>query len=217
MTDRPPRGLVVFDFDGTLVDSTAIKHQGYYAALEDCPSALRLLEEILASPPGDRYAVFRLLARRLANETAIDAELLARKWAARYTEFCERGIAVAPEIGGAASACSTLLANGFSLYINSATPEVDLRVIVNRRGMSHWFDGVYGGPCNKIENLSRILTATGVLPAQCVVVGDGRDDYAAAKQCNCAFLPVNQVGAPQDLYGLPDQITASLSEAIQRR
>lgn len=178
---------------------------------------MRLLEEILASPSGDRYAVFRLLARRLATETAIDAELLAMKWAARYTKFCERAISVAPEIGGAASACSTLLANGFSLYINSATPEVDLRVIVNRRGMSHWFDGVYGGPCNKIENLSRILTTTGVLPAQCVVVGDGRDDYAAAKQCNCAFLPVNQVGAPQDLYGLPDQITASLSEAIQRR
>ena len=214
MTDTPPCGLVVFDFDGTLVDSTAIKHQGYYAALEDWPSALRLLEEILASPPGDRYAVFRLLARRLATETAIDAELLARNWAARYTEFCDRAISVAPEIGGAASACSTLLANGFSLYVNSATPEIDLRMIVNRRGMSHWFDGVYGGPCSKVENLSHILITTGVLPAQCVVVGDGKDDYAAAKQCNCVFLPVNQFGAPQDLYGLPDIITAAFSEAI---
>jgi len=182
--------VVVFDFDGTLVDSNAIKH--------------RCLDEVVASLPGgadalamarggggDRYRIFQAVARGLnPADPPNDTSALARTLAAEYTRRCLQGIAAAPERRGAHAALRALRRRGVKVWINSATPERDMRALLRARGILSLVDGALGGPRSKRQNLRAILAAERAKPRQAVVVGDGTDDEAAARRVGTWFVAV---------------------------
>ncbi len=183
---------VVFDFDGTLVDSNHIKRDSFFAAVDAIPDGRDIMERILSAPDcGDRHAVFERFARMAGLASGSD-ENLARQ----YSNRCRTLIDACPDMPGAVAAMEALSAQQCQLFINSATPEADLQPIVQARRLSRLLAGVFGGPATKAENLRRILTLLGVSPRELVVVGDGADDHAAAEQTGCPFVGVfaNPVG-----------------------
>ncbi|MEX0923889.1 MAG: HAD family hydrolase [Rhodovibrionaceae bacterium] len=181
---------VVFDFDGTLVDSVAIK-DGAFAevarALVGGEAAMRQVRN--DGLPQDRHAVFARLAGVLAEANGKpDPETWGRELAGRYSRLCEEQISVCPECRGASSALAALRAEGYLLYLNSATPAEALMPILARRGLQQAFHAAYGIPPGKEENLRRILASAGAEPEQVVVVGDGADDCASAAAVGCHYI-----------------------------
>jgi beta-phosphoglucomutase-like phosphatase (HAD superfamily) len=66
--------LFVFDFDGTLVQSNAIKRNAFYDIAKQYIGSSALLDDLLkAKPPLDRYGICRALAERFdgADATAL--------------------------------------------------------------------------------------------------------------------------------------------------
>lgn len=173
---------VVFDFDGTLVLSNEIKREGFFAVVAEQPDGLERMARILASPPGDRYAIFR----RFAEEAGDDPDELA----ARYSSWCEERILVCPERPGASLALAQLRRAGISVHVNSATPSAPLLSMVLRRYGEGSFDGVHGGHGAKRENLEAILRHEQLLPSSLAMVGDGIDDRDAALAVGCRFLGI---------------------------
>jgi phosphoglycolate phosphatase-like HAD superfamily hydrolase len=144
------------------------------------------MERVLFAPDcGDRYAVFERFSR-IAGLASGSNEDLARQ----YGDRCRALIAACPDMPGVDEAMAALHKRQFRLFVNSATPEIELRPIVQARGLSRLLAGVFGGPATKVENLQRILTLLGEAPRNLVVVGDGIDDHAAAEQIGCPFVPV---------------------------
>lgn len=195
---------VVFDFDGTLVLSNDIKREGFFAAVTGSPDGPERMARILASPPGDRYAIFRYFT----DEVGGDPDELA----ARYSEWCDERILTCPERPGASVALAQLRHAGLSLYVNSATPTVPLRAVVRRRYGDGFFNGVHGGHGAKHANLKAILHNEQLLPSSLVMVGDGVDDRDAALAAGCHFIGIGggTLAATQDA-GLLDTLEHLLS------
>lgn len=203
----PAIGHVAFDFDGTLVRSNRIKRNCFYETLAGVPGAAAILDHLFAGGyGGDRFALFREVARRLgpAGMTGVpDPDELA----AGYGRLCRERIAAAPEVPGAGAALTMLAAAGARMFLISATPQQALEEVVADRGLTRFFDLILGGPTGKAVHLGRVIEAGGIGAGDIVMVGDGRDDQAAALETGCRFIAVtDQPNAPLEHAGtsIPD-------------
>lgn len=202
---------VVFDFDGTLVESNQIKKQTFYDLASEFENGTRLMERILrGSADRDRYWIFGEFA------SALSVRADAKELADSYTRICQERIARAPEIAGAKATLERLRTEGKFLFVNSATPVEPLAALVRLRQMDALFEGVYGSPAKKSENLEAIRSKHGVALDQILVVGDGESDRASAEALGCHFVAVdsaenNFAQVPPcripDLTGLADIVT----------
>lgn len=183
-----PYRCFVFDFDGTLVQSNSIKREGFFGASEGLRDARRELQAILSGPaPGDRHQVFEELVERLGEG---DPAALT----AAYTQYCQSRIACCPEVPGAIALLEFLKTDSRAIFVNSGTPEDALLATVRARGYESYFDGVFGLPTSKVENVFRALEASAATAETCVVIGDGEPDRAAAAEVGCAFIGVRSDG-----------------------
>lgn len=196
---------VIFDFDGTLVDSNRIKRQSFFDVAADFEDGARRMESLLArDDAGDRYWVFECFADGLTP--GVDGRTLAD----RYTRRCEKKIVGAAEMQGVSAALKRLKAAGIKLFVNSATPVGPLEKIIELRGMAGWFDGIYGAPESKVENIETIMSRCGFAQTEIAMVGDGEADHLAAKQVGCQFVAVRN---PQNNFDkVPVQIVGDLNE-----
>lgn len=212
---------IVFDFDGVLVDSNAVKRNAYYEALADIPGSADAITAILDDPtlePADRYHTMERIVSRLGDQTlyAGDRPRLAAERVERYSSICARGLRLAAELPGASRLLAGL-SETHPLYVNSATPEPILRATVAERGWTTYFLDVLGSPATKVANLQRIALVEGIELRQILFVGDSDIDRRAAEQTGCAFVgvaieegrfnqPVERVVA--DLSGLPSLLAS---------
>jgi len=186
---------VIFDFDGTLVDSNQVKVQSFYEIVEDYDPNGQIVSEILQRCSNeDRYGITRELAREFVAKGLIPpgpgAESLGLQWAETYTENCERAIVRCPEVPGTSAILPWLLNQGIHLFLNSKTPAQALKRIVSLRNLSHHFTEILGAPTSKLENLHHIQELTRARPNEMVFVGDSEDDQQASAEFCCHFVGV---------------------------
>lgn len=199
---RPPAGIgaVVFDFDGTLVRSNAIKRDTFFDVARHLPGAASALDAIFAGEHGDRADVFARLAKSLGAGAA-----LARDLTENYTALCDDRIAAAPEVPGAAAALAALRQRGIPAWIASATPQAPLLMAVRRRGLLTDFAGVYGLPTTKIAALRLVAEKAGLPAERILMVGDAEADRAAAMAVGTRFVAVaGSIGGIGDFGAMPD-------------
>lgn len=175
---------VVFDFDGTLVMSNAIKRDGFFAVTAEIAGGADAMTALLAAPPGDRFAIFAAFSARFGQDAGEMAEA--------YGAWCEAAILEAPERTRATEALAALRQRGLRIWINSATPEAPLRAIVKRRYPPGSFDGVLGGHNRKVANLRAVMSAEGLTPDEILMVGDGIDDKLGAAEIGCRFVGLTE-------------------------
>jgi len=175
---------VVFDFDGTLVMSNAIKRDGFTAVAKAFPNGEAAMDTIMANPPGDRYAITQAFAA-LYNADA--TELVER-----YGQWCEDNILICPERTGATEVLKTLTDKGLPIWLNSATPEAPLQAVVAKRYPTGTFAGVLGGHACKVKNLRKVMQHENLTPAQILMVGDGYDDRDGAADFGCPFIGLTE-------------------------
>ncbi len=175
---------VVFDFDGTLVMSNAIKRDGFFAVTAGIAGGAEAMTALLADPPGDRFAIFAAFSARFGLDAGEMAEA--------YGAWCEAAILEAPERPGATEALAILRREGIRIWINSATPEAPLRAIVKRRYPPGSFDGILGGHARKLANLKAVMSAEGLRADEILMVGDGVDDKLGAAEAGCGFVGLDQ-------------------------
>jgi phosphoglycolate phosphatase-like HAD superfamily hydrolase len=196
---------VVFDFDGVLVDSNAVKRRAYADIFASAAGSAPVVEAVLRSDiESDRFSVIRAILQGLSPEggsTPAEMDLLVAEYGDRYNTICEEHAATCAEIRGASLALARL-AKRHELYVISATPEVPLRRIVKRRGWTGYFRDVLGRPRTKGENLAWVLQREGIEGHRIVFVGDGRRDLEAAREAGCRFVGVRNEFNDFDLTGL---------------
>ena len=175
---------VVFDFDGTLVLSNQLKHDGFFAIAEEFVNGPASMQAILQDSPGDRSAILTRFA------AVVDGGTDPTGLIDRYSQWCEERIVACPERPGASIVLRQLREQGLRIYVNSATPLVPLLAVVNRRYPRNTFDGVYGGHGQKTQNLQAIMAKEIANRATIVLVGDGVDDYRASIEFGCGFVGV---------------------------
>ena len=220
---------VVFDFDGTLVDSNEIKREAFFEVACSWDSSGKVVEEVFERwPAANRYEKTRKIAEELIGRKLLPVDLSLEEWATRladdYTARCEAAIAECAEMPGATAALEELSRKGLHLFLNSATPVIPLRRLTELRNWGHFFQAIYGAEATKAENLKTIARSTGVERTEMVHVGDQLDDQSGAEQFGCHFVAMTAgiaessvrkssllVEDLQDLPALLDEISREAS------
>ena len=175
---------VVFDLDGTLVDTAVDLH----LVLTEL-----MTEEALPTPPLESIRAMvgdgakALLERAFAAAgVAPGPERLDRLYARfldRYTEQPCRGSTLYP---GAAELLASLAESGCALGLCTNKPQRPSELLLEALGVLHRFGAVLGGdalPVRKPDpaHLAATLDRLGATPATSVMVGDSRNDALTAR------------------------------------
>ena len=176
---------VVFDFDGTLVDSNEIKRRGFDFVFAQYPDRM---EEIRAYCYGSNHTI-RGEKFRYVTEQILGLEYtpeLDAQFHKQYADFTTDSVVAAPEIPGAADFVRSLAALQPTLV--SSTPTPVLLEILDRRGWSDMFSVVQGAPVNKAAWLRGLQAVLRCLPPQIVFFGDTDEDERSARDSGCSFV-----------------------------
>jgi phosphoglycolate phosphatase-like HAD superfamily hydrolase len=184
---------VVFDFDNTLVQSEKYKDKFFYDIVADVENSKDIMGNILSnlSKEDDRFSITYKFAK-LVMEGASPEKIrtYADNLANEYSEKVKDMVSWCEEVKGAEELLSKLKSLSIIAYVNSATPEEGLRESIVKRGWSDYFEGIFGRPASKIENLQKISRLGQFSNTEMVVIGDGDKDRESAEEFCCAFIGV---------------------------
>lgn len=213
--------LVIFDLDGTLIDSRLDLVHSVNAALRHIGHA-ELPEHVIASYVGDGAPV--LIQRALGGEK-ID-EAVVRKglefFLSYYREHKLDHTTVYPGVGQALGSIQKST-NGSprKLAVLTNKPVIPSKAIVEALGLAPYFLQIYGGnsfPTKKPdpEGARKLLEETGVRPEQAVIVGDSHTDIETGHNAGLWTIGVTYGFAPHTLEdAAPDVVVDHPQELAQ--
>jgi phosphoglycolate phosphatase-like HAD superfamily hydrolase len=181
---------VVFDFDGTLVDSNEIKWRAFEVCFAEFPERrTEILAYCRAHHHAPRWEKFRhvyeqVLGLRYTPE--IEATLLRR-----FDEETTQQIIAASEIPGATRFLD-MVGQRRTTAVLSGTPHDTLLLILGARGWRHYFTVIQGAPIDKTEWLKRFRSQYEPAGEDVVFFGDTQEDANAAKAAGCTFIAVGR-------------------------
>ncbi len=210
--------LVIFDLDGTLIDSRLDLVHSVNAALRHIERP-ELPDDVIASYVGDGAPI--LIQRALGAE-ARDEALVRRGlefFLSYYREHKLDHTTVYPGIAQALSAIQGS-SNGTprKLAVLTNKPVNPSRAIVDALGMGKFFSQVYGGNSFGTkkpdpEGARKLVEESGVTPEQAVIVGDSPVDVRTGRNAGLWTVGVTYGFAPQTLEDdSPDVLVDSAHE-----
>ncbi|WP_248730033.1 MULTISPECIES: HAD family hydrolase [Halomonadaceae] len=213
MTVFPPFHALVFDFDGVILDSASLKREAFAALYDDYPSADRqAIRAYLGRRGGQpREVKFRHIEGHILGRSVSDKDIA--ELCRRFKHSVEARILEAPEIAGARAFLERWHGR-LPLYLLSATPEAELRDIVEKRQLAPRFDEVIGAPPDKVTGMRNLLARRGHAARHTVMIGDSYNDYRTASGNGTRF-----VGIAADLAISPfpaDVITSCDLDGLER-
>ena len=180
--------VIVFDFDGTLVQSNKLKYDAYFELFPGDSEHVRAVTEVLTEHfEASRYVILRLILARLGLED--DRAGRVKELAAGYNEIVLTGTKTCLETPNAENILRTLSAK-YPLYLSSTTPERNLEEIVTYRKWAGFFRRIFGFPREKADSLRLVMELEKVAAGGILVVGDGESDRLSAAEVGCEFLRV---------------------------
>jgi phosphoglycolate phosphatase len=192
--------IIVFDYDGTLVQSNAIKRDAFSAIF---PGHEAVVGDVLTRNPfGTRWEIIRntlvaMDARRAEEEGALAREV--ETLADQYDRIATEGAATCPERAGVSEGLQWLVER-VPLYLLSATPQGSLERIVERRGWTSCFRLIRGVPATeKADALRAFANAERVHASHILMVGDSEVDRSAALSAGTAYFHMEEGMNMQDL------------------
>lgn len=178
--------LIVFDCDGIILESVDIKTRAFYRIGLDFgqEAADRLVMYHTAHGGVSRYDKFDWLYEEYLGKkiTPEEKAALGDKFARYALEEVER-CGLVPGIREALDAWHGRV----PLYVASGAPHEELVLILEKRGLSRYFAGIFGSPPGKTQVLRSIVEQCGVLPSETVMVGDSSTDMYAAQAVGTLF------------------------------
>jgi len=177
---------IIFDVDGVLIESAEIKTRAFATLFADYPDKL---PEIIAYHQ-QNAGISRYVKFRYYYEKMLGQELSAQKEAELGEQFSQivlEQVLKAPLVAGTREFLSRNK-DRYQLFIASATPEDELRYIIKRRQLSHFFQGIYGAPRRKEEIILDILNKYPLHKNRVVYIGDAESDRAAAEMAGVLFI-----------------------------
>jgi phosphoglycolate phosphatase-like HAD superfamily hydrolase len=170
---------VIFDFDGIIVESDAIKTEAFVSVAEAFfPGSREAMRAYHAIHRGvSRYGKFAWLCREFSNREITPEE--SRAMAEMYVGLTLDAVLACPAVPGFMETAGAWYGR-VPLFVASGTPEEELAAILHARDLTPFFKGISGTPPEKEFLLRDILRNADVPPSAAVMVGDSQTDMDAA-------------------------------------
>lgn len=172
-------GAVIFDMDGTLVDTERVSQTAWRRSADEL--GLDIPERIWNAFVGCSLPA----ARALMNEELGDPALTERLFARQHDLFLEMRDAELEPCDGALEALGSLAAAGVTMALATTTARESALPLMNRFGMTPYFSAMAFG--DEIERLKpapdiylEAARRLGLDPAECAAVEDSVNGVRAA-------------------------------------
>tara|TARA_Y100000996_G_C22542621_1_gene650565 strand:- start:311 stop:931 length:621 start_codon:yes stop_codon:yes gene_type:complete len=179
---------IIFDFDGVIVDSVDIKTDAFVLLYEKYGKRIsdRVKDYHLKNNGISRFEKFKYFEEILLKKK-IDSERIS-VLSENFSKLVLDMVINSNYIPGALN----FIKNNINLnqFICTGTPQDEIDVIVEKRNIKKYFNGVYGSPKNKIELIKNIISDFEINISETVFFGDSISDYIAAKSYNMDFIGI---------------------------
>ena len=207
---------VVFDLDGTLVDTLPDLHRAIARLLAERDLAVPTPAELrLMIGDGARKLVERSLARCAGAMHESELDAAHERFLAIYNAApCRESRLFA----NAEVALDTLAARGIQLGVCTNKPQRPTDAILTELGLRERFGAVVGGDAvarrkPHPDHPQAVLDRLGAAPGHSVMVGDSRNDLLAAKSCGmrCILVDFGYSADPVETLGA-DRVIGDFAE-----
>ena len=177
--------VIIWDFDGVIVDSMNIRSDAFRYALDTYSSRIvdDLLSHHLENGGKSRYEKFERIISRYPEEEMVMKNLLNR-----YSKFIDKNLFNHSILND--SIYTSIKLNerlGVQQYIASGSDEVELRRLIEFLNVDKYFKGVYGSPKRKHLIVDNIIKTEARGLDQYLLIGDSKNDMEAAKMNGIDF------------------------------
>ena len=212
---HPPLRLIIFDFDGVIAESIAMKAAAFRETFSFAPEYQdEIVQYHLDNGGMSRFVKFRYIYKEILHEelTREQEEWLGE----RYAGIVREKMFTIPLVPGAFELLNDVKGK-IPLYVVSATPGEEMLEIADRRGLAGYFDGIYGSPGSKADRIREILSTNCVSPEETLFIGDAPQDYEAAHETGVRFIARVAPGDPDRVSGKSgvERIVSDLHEIRQ--
>ncbi len=182
--------VLVFDFDGVLVDSVEVKTDAFAELYRSYGQDVmdRVVAHHRANGGMTRFEKFRHYHQAFLGLDITEEEV--ERLSGEFSNIVVNKVVNASEIPGAIDFLKKWYQEKIC-FVNSATPEDEIRDIVKQRRWDHFFVKVYGAATSKFENLNKIIeTHPEFNKEDFLFFGDAMSDLNAAVKAGVDFIGI---------------------------
>lgn len=178
--------VLIFDFDGVIVESNNIKDQAFEIIFKKYPKQYNQLIKFHKDNISiSRYEKFDYLLNVTSNENDIS---LKKNLLEDFSLITINLMQSVPFVEGVIDFLKSIH-NKIPIYLASVTPITDLESILLNLKINPYFKKVYGcPPWVKSDAIAEIIRTENVLPNEVLLIGDSYGDQRAAKINNINFI-----------------------------
>jgi phosphoglycolate phosphatase len=211
--------LVIFDLDGTLIDSRLDLVHSVNAALRHIGRP-ELPDEVIASYVGDGAPI--LIQRALGGEK-VDEALIRKGLEFFLSYYRAHKLDHTTVYPGIAEALAAIQSSGNGtprkMAVLTNKPVIPSRAIVEALGLGPFFTQVYGGNSFATkkpdpEGARKLLEESGVRPEQAAIVGDSHVDIETGRNAGLWTVGVSYGFAPQTLEGVMPDLSIDMPKEL---
>ncbi len=199
---------IIFDFDGVVAESGKIKTQAFaelYRAYGD-DIVNKVVDFHVQNGGLSRYHKFRYYQEHYLVKPPLTQDE-EKQLDHRFSELVVEAVIAADAVPGANELIHQQ-ASRIPLFVASGTPEIELKVIVEKRGLAPYFKDVRGAPTQKQTLVAEILSQYNLVPETTLMIGDALIDYESADANGLPFLgrvyPGDENPFPSHITVMPD-------------
>jgi phosphoglycolate phosphatase-like HAD superfamily hydrolase len=200
--------MIIFDFDGVLVESVNVKTQAFAKLFE--PEGPAVVKQVvhyhLMNGGVSRYEKIKHAYQMFLKRSLPEDELanLGRQ----FSDLVVAEVVRAPWVKGAREFVSRFH-NTLNFSIVSGTPHEELVGIVRLRKMDKYFRNVLGTPPKKEDIVFDLVQNQPYGKEEIVLIGDSLQDLESARKANVQFIariesPSSPLNQEKGLLKIPD-------------
>lgn len=193
MVDFNKYDVIIFDFDGVIVDSMKVRDNGFRAIFSDFNTAdvEKLVKYNRKNGGLSRFHKIKYFYEEILKLDIEDS--LIKKYAEEFTEIMKSELINLDYIIKDTVGFIKKNKDIKKLYIASGSENEELNYLCRELGIGHCFNAIYGSPRHKNDIVKSIIEDNRYDNSKVILIGDSINDYEAAKVNGIEFAGYNNI------------------------
>ncbi len=178
-----------FDFDGVILDSVDIKTRAFATLFEKQGKEIqkKILQHSTLNGGMPRREKFIYYYQNFLHQNLDEKKL--QQLCRDFSSLVVDEVVAAPEVPGALDFIRKYQRT-VSCFVISATPDEEIKEIVQRKKIEKYFLKTLGSSQSKTVHLKHLIKNNRINPENCIFFGDSSNDYLAASTCTVPFIGI---------------------------
>jgi phosphoglycolate phosphatase-like HAD superfamily hydrolase len=183
--------VLLWDFDGVLMDSMPIRDRGFEIVLANYPVAdlERLLQYHRQNGGLSRYVKFRYFFEVIRKEPVADNQI--QELATQFSAVMRRELVNERLLIRNSVEFVKREQTNFTMHVVSGSDQEELRYLCTTLKLDGYFRSIHGSPKSKKDWVAELLHLHNYDKSQTLLIGDSRNDWEAAEHGGIDFMGYN--------------------------